>query len=43
MRTQVTGKRWRGLFEVEYEGFNPAVYLHKLQLADYGKNWLLVA
>ena len=42
VRTQVTGKRWRGLFEVEYEGFNPPVYMHALRADEYGQNWLLV-
>ena len=42
VRTQVTGKRWRMLFEVEYEGFNPPVYMHALRADEYGQNWLLV-
>ena len=40
---QVTGKRWHGQFEVEYAGFNPPVYLHKLLPGEYGQNWMVVA
>ena len=34
------GKRFAGQFEVEYEGFKPSTYYHKLSLGDYGKVWV---
>ena len=36
------GKRFAGQYEVEYEGFKPSTYYHKLSLGDYGvgKVWV---
>ena len=43
---QIDGKKWNGQWEVEYSGFNPAIYVHALLLGQYGagagQNWCLV-
>ena len=41
---RISGKRWNGMWEVEYEGFNPPIYIHELVLQGYGvdQNWVLV-
>ena len=39
---QSKAKRTLGQFEVRYDGFSPAVYIHKLLPSDYARNWCLV-